>query len=102
MPNRLLDVLASPDNPGFVRLVERDELSATTASSYATLSHAWGQHRPWMLTQANKEAMKKGFLSKTLPLCFHDAVEITRKLDVRYLWIDALWYVVFPAPEHRL
>jgi hypothetical protein len=30
-----------------------------------------------------------------LPKVFQDAIIVTRKLGLRYLWIDALWYIPF-------
>ncbi|KAI0537993.1 heterokaryon incompatibility protein-domain-containing protein [Xylaria digitata] len=58
---------------------------------YITLSHSWGGESPIMLTMENRLDLyvKVGNLPKT----FEDAVEVTRKLNVRYLWIDSLCIV---------
>jgi hypothetical protein len=36
---------------------------------------------------------------ETLPQIFRDAITMTRKLGIRYLWIDALWQVAPPLPN---
>lgn len=67
---------------------------------YAALSHRWGQRdqkQPLEVTFAatrcdnlKKITDPKGVEDKDLPKTFQDAVTVTRKLGVRYLWIDSL------------
>jgi hypothetical protein len=43
-----------------------------------------------MTTPSNLEDRKKGISMKALPQTIRDAIEITRTLGIRYIWIDAL------------
>ncbi|KAK1707868.1 hypothetical protein BDP67DRAFT_581527 [Colletotrichum lupini] len=42
---------------------------------------------------ASLEEHKEGIITATMPQTFQDAVTMTRKLGIRYLWIDALCIV---------
>lgn len=57
-----------------------------------TTSHAWGKDADKLLklTEGNLEDWKRQLPEKSLPQGFIDAIYVTRKLGVRYLWIDAL------------
>ncbi|WAO87337.1 HET domain-containing protein [Fusarium falciforme] len=57
---------------------------------YMTLSHRWGKHVYEQLTSQSESDFKTSINISTLPRVFQDAVDITRKLNVRYLWIDSL------------
>lgn len=62
---------------------------------YLTLSHCWGppEKRPATTTKANLAANMNRILFSSLPKTFQDAVEITRRLGQRYLWIDSLYII---------
>jgi Heterokaryon incompatibility protein (HET) len=68
---------------------------------YIALSHCWGQltedeKRRFCTTSENiKQRYDQGFDSSILPLTFQDAVEVTRRLGVRYLWIDSLCIIQY-------
>ena len=55
-----------------------------------TLSHCWGTLKCLTLTSVNYKYLVAGFKLTELPKTFREAVEITRSLGIRYLWIDAL------------
>jgi hypothetical protein len=57
---------------------------------YTTLSHCWGKVEFLQLLKGNFASMKEGIKIDDLPKTFQDAVAITRRLGVRYLWIDSL------------
>ncbi|UPL01909.1 hypothetical protein LCI18_012843 [Fusarium solani-melongenae] len=58
---------------------------------YACLSYCWGKSEFTVTTRGNlKDHLELGIELKDLPQTFQDAVEITRELKLRYLWIDAL------------
>lgn len=109
MPRRLLD-LKDVERSKVVRLVET---SATidVNGRYATLSHCWGPKTskpPLRTTSDNinhhfegisslikqylliQLIMKKGIPLDDLNLNFRDAVLISIKLGVQYIWIDSL------------
>jgi hypothetical protein len=57
---------------------------------YVALSHCWGGIISPLLTTENIDAFQKSIPFSTLPANFRDAVVITRKLGLRYVWIDSL------------
>lgn len=94
IPTRLLDVHEDSVKRDCIRVVERKDAQATVANmrvEYLTLSHVWGSTHPLTLTKANYNTMKMAITVDLLPQCFLDAVNITRRLGIRYLWIDSLW-----------
>jgi len=79
-----------------LRLVERSDFSeGSRTPRYTCLSYCWGTTLPASAktTTVSLSVHKKAFELGDLPRTFRDAVEITRGLGIRYLWIDALWYV---------
>jgi hypothetical protein len=89
-PARLIDLEAFPGTKtravGDLRLVEvvRD------CPKYMTLSHYWGGNLEGKTTLLNLSQRLLRFRLQEIPPTFKDAVEITRRLGIRYLWIDAL------------
>ncbi|KAI8722804.1 HET domain-containing protein [Fusarium sp. LHS14.1] len=84
-PTRLLDL----GKPGAtVKLIIAKETSPT--GPYMTLSHRWGKHVYEQLTSQSEGRLKSSIDISTLPRIFQDAIDMTRKLNVRYLWIDSL------------
>lgn len=57
---------------------------------YMTLSHCWGGQVPIKLTGDTLVALQSGISLTDLPKTFADAVMITRRFEIRYLWIDSL------------
>ncbi|PSN74669.1 HET-domain-containing protein [Corynespora cassiicola Philippines] len=57
---------------------------------YATLSYCWGRgpFRPTL--QSNIEFHLNGIDETTLPNTLRDAIRVTRKMKVQYIWIDCL------------
>ncbi|KAH8599532.1 heterokaryon incompatibility protein-domain-containing protein [Bisporella sp. PMI_857] len=58
--------------------------------SYIALSHCWGSGRHFTTETSNISERMKGMTWGSLPKTFQDAISITRKLKIRYLWIDSL------------
>lgn len=83
-PTRLIDV-SDPESPHLV-----EQANVFPANFYVTLSHCWGKQDFVKLEEANiAQFMDKIPLDK-LPKTFLEAIDVTRRLGVRYLWIDAL------------
>jgi len=82
LPTRVLDV----SNPDFVKLVETSGQRGT----YVTLSHRWGGSGVITTELSTIETRKSGIPLTQLPKTFSDAVQIVRRLKLRYLWIDSL------------
>lgn len=83
LPNRLVQVVSNPP-----RLVLGSEL--ILRPRYVTLSHSWGGEHPIKITSDNLDAYQKALPIDILPQTFKDAIEITRKIGIDYLWIDSL------------
>lgn len=88
LPTRVLDLgtktnLESGDT---IRLYETDHQRAP----YACLSHRWGSTHRIMTTTDSIQSHKEGINVASLPRTFKDAIDFTRRLGIRYLWIDSL------------
>jgi hypothetical protein len=84
LPTRLIDIHA-------LKLV--DATSCSINSRYVTLSHSWGgQLFSKLATETLSHFMSEGGL-QSLPKTFEDAIYVTRRLGMRYLWIDAICIV---------
>jgi hypothetical protein len=71
---------------------------------YTTLSYRWDpeESRHFKTTKQNISQHMKGIPMAKLPQNFRDAVDITRKLNIKYLWIDALCIIQVQVPgEHN-
>jgi hypothetical protein len=87
-PTRLIDV-GTPDRP-CLHLAVTDNNFPVLPCTYTTLSHCWGEIMIKRLTKDELASMIKGFHGADLPKTFQDAIAITRRLGVRFLWIDSL------------
>lgn len=85
MPTRVLD-LGQGFEVDVVRLFE----SSGELAPFVALSHCWGTSHRLMLTRETFDKVKGGIALADLPQTFRDAVKITKKLGLRYLWIDSL------------
>lgn len=91
LPKRVVDVNAKD---GFLRIHESLPYQKET---YTALSYVWDVN-----AKSGEESQKREVWprreedgqtwveARSLPLGFQDAVELTRRINVRYLWIDAL------------
>jgi hypothetical protein len=91
-PTRLLDVGIDINTgtdilkQGDVRLVQ----GASCEGPYAALSYCWGPDRDLILTHESESRLRAGIAATDFPGTLRDAVIVTRRVGVRYLWIDAL------------
>ena len=86
LPTRLIDVESSLSH-------EKLRLHHTTqgqTAQYVALSYCWGKNQSVLTTSHNVKEYSTGFALDTLHRTVRDAVTVTRKLGVRYLWVDAL------------
>ena len=67
--------------------------------TYMTLSHRWSQERILRLESTNLTYFTNGVPISALPKTFQDAVLVTRKIGLRYLWIDALCIIQGPSRD---
>jgi hypothetical protein len=61
-----------------------------TKTRFAALSHAWGSQPFVMLTNETISAFQSGIDLHSLPKTFKDAIYVTQKIGLNYIWIDAL------------
>ena len=87
LPTRLID-LTPPKQSTQPRLCDSSELLSSV--KYATLSHCWGNLPIVRLTNTSLASMMEGLPMSELSETFKDAMFITSRLGVRYLWIDSL------------
>jgi len=88
LPTRVIDV-GSEAQP-VCRLVE----SGGAAGQYIALSHCWGD--PTTVPKTTRETLVQHCTDvpdEILSMTFRHAIQITRGLGIRYIWIDALCIV---------
>jgi hypothetical protein len=59
-------------------------------ANYTTLSYCWGGAQQLETTKATFDSMTLGIPMTCLPRTIQDAIIITRNLNIRYLWVDAI------------
>ncbi|KAJ4007525.1 hypothetical protein NW752_010186 [Fusarium irregulare] len=84
LPTRVIEV--KPADQEEPRVVETGGQTGT----YTTLSYCWGKVPFETLNTSNHAQFSKALDMSTLPLTVREAISITRKLSIPYLWIDAL------------
>jgi hypothetical protein len=68
---------------------------------YIALSHCWGKEQLITTTQATFWDRVSGIPLDSLPKTFQDAVQLTRRLKIRYLWIDSLCIIQDSASDWK-
>jgi hypothetical protein len=84
-PTRVLDICGSEENLT-VRLFE----SQNSKDRYTCLSHCWGMTQSIVTLRINIASHRKEIAWTLLPRTFQDAITFTRRLGLRYIWIDSL------------
>ena len=85
LPTRVIEI--EPD--GQARITKSQGMRA----EYLTLSYCWGQGKRMLSTVGSgsyEQFKQKLPLDDTMPKTFRDALQVTKALGYRYLWIDAL------------
>ena len=92
-----MDVIPNP-----LKLVPTSSLKLKKPAPYLTLSHRWGLQPIITTTTTNFQSRQEGIPMESLSKTFRDAVTITRKMGVRYLWIDTLCIIKDSASDWEL
>ena len=87
LPKRLVDV-EHADDTGHIRVMETNHLS--TEVRFAALSYCWGNTSTLRLTLSTMKEFTTGVAIERLPSTLQDAIDITRSIGLRWLWIDSL------------
>lgn len=85
MPSRVIDVGPADGSRSPFLYVTK-----STRGRYIALSHRWGESAITKTTKKNLSRRLAEIKFKDLTRTMQDAVTITRRLGVRYLWIDAI------------
>lgn len=93
LPRRILQI-----SNGIVRLVDTEDTSLT--GQYVTLSYCWGDPKALIQTTKSTLASRQRTIPwSELPRLFEDAISITRKIGIEFIWIDCLCIVQDDTPE---
>ena len=92
LPSRLVDVAEHEED---IRIVETEISANDRELRYAALSHCWGppELMPIRTLKVNVQNTPYDIAYRSLSKTFKDAVTATRKLGLRYIWIDSLCIV---------
>lgn len=95
LPTRVIDV--SGQDMSAIRLCD----GSGKHGRYVALSHRWvsGPMPQWVTTKTVLESRQEPFSLQSLPASIVDAVRVTRKLGVRYLWVDSLCIIQDSAED---
>ncbi|OAP59335.1 hypothetical protein AYL99_06633 [Fonsecaea erecta] len=86
LPTRVIDIGQSDR-----RMAPRLHVSTTNQKGfYFTLSHRWGTSNHCRTTKSRLHEFQREIPLNELSKTFLDAIDITRRLGFRYLWIDSL------------
>lgn len=92
LPTRVIDVTPANIKGDIVRLVETQGV----LGEYVAPSYCWGDPAKHSVLKTTREALprhKGGIPIVSLPQTLKDAVTLTRILQFKYLWVDALCIV---------
>ena len=85
LPTRLIDVNPTPNGLSPFLLETQGALGR-----YVALSYMWGNGLPLKLTKQNLNAFKSSIPWGKIPKTLQDAMIITHRVGLRYIWIDSL------------
>lgn len=86
MPKRLIDLGASDASSTKPKIIH----TRGHQEQYVALSYCWGSVQHFRTTNENFSEMQKSIPVEILPQTIRDAFFVAQKLDIRYIWIDAL------------
>lgn len=88
LPSRVIEV--SPENdPETPRLLE----SRTIVDYFVALSYCWGTNQTGITTKSNIKARHEQLNVDSLSRTIKEAIQVTRKINLKYLWVDAICIV---------
>ncbi|TXC06034.1 hypothetical protein FocTR4_00010803 [Fusarium oxysporum f. sp. cubense] len=100
LPTRLLDV--GETNDLLVKLVEVKSCKSLRDVDYLILSYCWGNgNEKSKMTKTNLGMRLRGFAVSNLSETIQDAILLTRMMEVRYLWVDAICIIQGPTGDFR-
>ncbi|KAL2040624.1 hypothetical protein N7G274_006603 [Stereocaulon virgatum] len=94
LPTYMIDV-GKKDGEGSVDV----HLESGQKGPYAARSYCWGGPQPTTPTSLTMNDMLQCIAALTLPQTIQDAITVTRKLGLQYLWVYALCIIQDSAPD---
>jgi Heterokaryon incompatibility protein (HET) len=94
LPTRVIDV-GSRDG----RIPARLFISNGMRGKYVTLSHRWGSIKRQGLEDQRLSEFISAIPAESLTLTFRDTLEVARRLEIKYVWIDSLCIIQDSAGE---
>ncbi|KAN0120056.1 Heterokaryon incompatibility protein (HET) domain containing protein [Hyaloscypha variabilis] len=95
LPNRVLEILTEGEELAIrLHISESEE-----RGSYAALSYCWGGPQRFTLKTMTLNSMIRGIPLTILPRTILDAITVTRKLGMRFLWVDSLCIIQDSAED---
>ena len=88
LPTRVVDIGEGENSP--IRL-QIDQ--SGTQGQYAALCYCWGGDQPYKTIISNLDSYTKELASTVFPKTLSDAIQVCRRVGLRYIWIDALCIV---------
>jgi hypothetical protein len=89
LPNRVIDV-SIPNESHIVRLVSTAPNELENPAKYIALSYCWGIDQPIKTTKSTLFQHMSNISVSVLPETLQHAILVTRRLGIRYLWVDSL------------
>lgn len=100
LPSRIIDIGSSAKPIQLqVRANQKGRWKAKWRGKWVALSHRWGQESIIQTVKSNVQQLQENIEYSSLPATFQDAIVITRKLGIRYLWIDSLCIIQDSAED---
>ncbi|GLA81453.1 hypothetical protein AtubIFM56815_005104 [Aspergillus tubingensis] len=85
-------IYSADDSPAGRYITTRDvlrQIGVKGEHSYVTLSYVWGEDQPFKTTTKNIEKYTRGIDISRVPQTIRDAITVTHRLGLRFLWVDA-------------
>ncbi|SCO47432.1 related to tol protein [Fusarium fujikuroi] len=95
LPTRVVDIGDLKEHRSKPRLF----ISNKASGQYIALSHRWSKSIVTKLKGENLSQYQKELPVNDMPPTFQDAIEVTRQLGFRYLWIDSLCIIQDDEPD---
>jgi hypothetical protein len=99
-----LKAMSFAKNLRVIDVMKQNIVKAPLNCQFVALSYVWGKVEFLQLKKANRVDLEKegAFLQHKPPLTVRDAIELTRALGERYLWVDTLCIVQDDDEDRRL
>ncbi|KAF4451150.1 hypothetical protein F53441_5849 [Fusarium austroafricanum] len=91
LPKRVIDI--GPETNDGIHIFVHDDAAQQIREPYIALSHCWGKTQHLISTKATLDDWKQNIPFGRFAKTFQDAIIISRKLGIRYVWIDSLCIV---------